>query len=191
MHDSPNLLADLRRRDPVAFSRLFEACSDRIFRLAVGLLENEDEAEDVVQDTFMRLFEHLEQFEGRANLSTWLYRVAYNASIDRLRKRRPTLPIGVEADEDERVPVPGVLIDWGRVPEACLASAELSAELDKAIASLPDKLRATFILREIEGLSTEQSAKVLDISMNTSKVRLHRARLLLRERLAEYFSELA
>lgn len=190
MTDERELVAALRRRDPVAFARLFESNSDKIYRLAVGLLQDESEAEGVVQDTFMRLFEHLDRFEERSMLSTWLYRVAYNASMDRLRKRRPTLALADEVDE-ETMPAPAILADWQQTPEAQLDSAELSAELDKAIANLPETLKAVFILREIEGLSTQESAQILDISVSATKVRLHRARLFLREQLAAYFAELA
>ena len=185
-----DLLDALRRRDPTAFAQLFEMYSDKLYRLSVGLLQDEDEAEGVVQDTFMRLFERLDQFEGRSKLGTWLYRVAYNQSMDRLRKRRPTVPLVDDFTDDEEIPMPAVFVDWRQVPEISLTSAEIKAELDKAIGSLPGKLKAIFILREIEGLSTLESTQILGISTSAAKVRLHRARLLLRERLAEYFAEL-
>ena len=191
MFDEQELLAALRRRDATAFSQLFEAYSDRVYRLAVGLLENEVEAEGVVQDTFMRLIERLDQFEGRSKLSTWLYRVAYNLCQDRLRKRKPISTLVEEVDDEGTIPTPTILIDWEQLPERCLTAAEISRELDEAIATLPPKLKAVFILREIEGLSTQACAEALDISVSATKVRLHRARLLLREQLATYFMEMA
>jgi len=190
MLDEQQLLVELRRRDPAAFSQLFEAFSDKIYRLAAGLLENETEADGVVQDTFMRLIERLDQFEGRSKLGTWLYRVAYNLCQDRLRKRRPVSPLILDYGDDDTIPVPTVLIDWNQVPEHCLTAAEINKELDKAIGTLPPKLKAVFMLREVEGLSTQECADVLDISLSATKVRLHRARLLLREQLAAYFEEL-
>lgn len=189
MLDENQLLLALRQRDPAAFAQLFEMYSDKVYRLALGLLEDENEAEGVVQDSFMRLLERLHQFEGRSKLGTWLYRVAYNLSIDQLRKRQPTLNL-LDANEDESIPLPAVLTDWREAPETWLASSELSLELDRAIASLPPKLKAVFILREIEGVSTTECAQALAISESAAKVRLHRARLLLRERLAEYVTEL-
>jgi RNA polymerase sigma-70 factor, ECF subfamily len=189
MFDENQLLTALRQRDSAAFTQLFDMYSDKVYRLAFGLLEDENEAEGVVQDAFMRLLERLDQFEGRSKLGTWLYRVAYNLSIDRLRKRRPMLSL-LDENEDEAIPMPAVLTDWREAPETWLASSELSQELDRAIASLPAKLKAVFILREIEGVSTEECAQVLAISESAAKVRLHRARLLLRERLAEYVMEL-
>ena len=100
MLNEREMVAALRRRDPAAFSQLFETYSDKVYRLAVGLLEDETEAEGVVQDTFMRLFEKLDQFEGRSKLSTWLYRVAYNLCQDRLRKRRPVSSLAMDVDND-------------------------------------------------------------------------------------------
>ena len=182
------LLTALRRRDPDAFTILFEEYSDKLFRLAVGLLENEAEAEGVVQDSFLRLFERLDQFEGRSKLSTWLYRVAYNISIDRIRKRRPTVALADEFEDDD-TPSPVILADWRDVPERLLTAAEIKDELDKAIASLPQKYKVVFTLRDIEGLSTRETAVITDLSTSAVKVRLHRARLFLRERLAESLME--
>ncbi len=190
MLDEQQLLAALRRRDPAAFSQLFEAYSDKIYRLAVGLLENEAEAEEVVQDSFMRLIERLDKFEGRSKLGTWLYRVAYNLCQDRLRKRKPLSPLILEYGDDETLSVPTVFIDWKQLPEHSLTSAEINTELDKAINTLPPRLKAVFMLREVEGLSTQECAEILEISISATKVRLHRARLLLREQLATYFAEL-
>lgn len=182
------LLAALRQREPEAFTQLFDLYSDKVYRLAYSQLENEDEAEGVVQDAFLRLFERLDQFEGRSKLSTWLYRVAYNLCQDRLRKRRPLLSLD-EENEDDDLPAPTVFIDWEELPERYLSATEVSAELDRAIAALPPKLKTVFMLREMEGLSTLECAEVLGISSSAAKVRLHRARLLLREDLAAYFVE--
>lgn len=183
MLNEQELLTALRRGEADAFALLFETYSDKIYRLSVGLLENEAEAEGIVQDTFLRFFERLDRFEGRSKISTWLYRVAYNASVDQLRQRKPYL--SMEFVDDDDLPLPAVFADWSQWPERLLSEAEVTAELDKAISALPEKYRAIFILREIEGLSTQETAQVTDLSVSAVKVRLHRARLLLRERLAE------
>ncbi len=188
MLNEQELLSALRRRDSAAFNQLFDTYSDKVYRLALSQLENEDEAEGVVQDAFLRLFERLDQFEGRSKLSTWLYRVAYNLCQDRLRQRRPLLSLD-EDNDDNDLPAPTVLIDWEDLPEQYLSAAEVSAELDRAIATLPPKLKTVFMLREMEGLSTRECAEVVGISVSAAKVRLHRARLLLREQLAAYFAE--
>ena len=188
MEKEQQLLTALRQGETAAFERLFETYSDKIYRLAAGLLEDNVEAEGVVQDSFLRLFEHLDRFEGRSKIGTWLYRVAYNVSIDRLRKRRPSLSITDEwDDENGPLPTPIILTDWQNLPERRFTEAEINIELDKAIAALPERLRAAFILYEIEGLSINESADILSISVSAAKVRLHRARLALRERLAESF----
>jgi RNA polymerase sigma-70 factor (ECF subfamily) len=183
MYSEQELIAALRRRDSDAFTFLFDSYSDKVYRLAAGLLEDDMEAEGVVQESFLRLFERLDQFEGRSKLGTWLYRMAYNAAIDRLRKRRPTLSLDV--GDDEEIPTPIILADWRDVPERLLAQAEIRQELDKAIAALPEKYRGIFILREIEGVSTRETAVITGLSISAAKVRLHRARLFLRERLSE------
>lgn len=184
MKSEQELISALRRREPDAFTFLFETYSDKIYRLAAGLLEDDIEAEGVVQESFLRLFEKLDQFEGRAKVGTWLYRVAYNTAVDRLRKRRPHVRMDVDID-DAHLPGPVVLTDWKQLPEQVLSESEIRAELDKAIAALPEKFRVVFMLREIEGLSTQETADIVGISVSAAKVRLHRARLALRERLAE------
>lgn len=189
MENEQALLEALREGNAAAFQQLFDTYSDKLYRLAAGLLQDDAEAESVVQDSFLRLIEHLDRFEGRSKVGTWLYRVAYNASMDQLRKRRPFLPLASEMDDEGPLPSPTILTDWRNVPERRLTEAEVSAELNRAISTLPEKLRAIFILYEVEGLSHAESAEVLDISISAAKVRLHRARLALRERLAAYFTE--
>lgn len=183
-NDSDTLLNALRARSPAAFSYVFEQYSDKIFRLSVSMLKNETEAEGVVQDSFLRLIERLDQFEGRANLGTWLYRIAYNLSVDRLRKRKPDVVLNDEPG-DCRLPAPVHLVDWQQWPEKLLTDSEVTAALDEAIAALPEKFRIVFILREVEGLSTQETAEITNLTLSAAKVRLHRARLFLREHLTQ------
>lgn len=191
MPDDYELLIALRARSPEAFRHVFEMYSDRMYRLAAGMLGNEDEAEDVVQDVFLRFFEKLDDFQGRSQVGTWLYRAVHNASVDRLRRRRPVLALSDEPESEDGTPLPAPLIlaDWSIAPEALLDDAEAQSQLEAAILALPESLRAVFLLRDIEGLSTAETAHILDISLSAAKVRLHRARLQLREQLSEYFSE--
>ena len=184
MYSEQELITALRRRDPDAFTYLFENYSDKVYRLAAGLLEDDMEAEGVVQESFLRLFQKLDQFEERSKISTWLYRVAYNAAIDKLRQRQPMAMLDFEMDDDD-IPVPFNLADWENGPERLLTDHEIRIELDAAIGALPEKLRGIFILREIEGLSTRETAEITGLSVSAAKVSLHRARLLLREYLAE------
>jgi len=185
----------LRAGDPAALSLLFETYADRVYRLAIGLLRDPSAAEDIVQVTFLSAMTHLDRFEGRSSLGTWLYRVAYNASIDRLRRPtdEPLPPDEPDPDEDPAtgavLPLPRSIVNWAGTPEQWLADREVMAELDQAIAELPQSLRVVFLLRDIEGLSTEETAEALGLSEGATKVRLHRARLAMRERLSVYFSE--
>lgn len=186
MTDEPTLIAALRQRDSQALSSVFEAWSDPLFRLAAGLLRDEQAAEDVVQSTFVALLRHVDTFDGRARLSTWLYRVAYNDCMGRLRA--PVETEDVDAwDESEFLPP--TLVDWRALPEAAVTSDEARAEMARAIGQLTPTLRAVFTLRDIEGLSVHDTAEALGASEAAVKVNLHRARLFLREKLTSYFEE--
>lgn len=177
----------LKRRDPDALAAIFDRYANRIYRLAVGMLHDEQQADGVVQDTFIKLIERIDAFEGRADIGTWLYRVAYNECLGRLRRekrhRSDTLD---DLPEDT---LPAHFVDWGSLPETALADTEAQAHMQAAIAALPPSLRAVFTLRDVEELSTRETAQALSISEGAVKVRLHRARLALRESLAAYFEE--
>ncbi len=181
------LINRLKQRDSDALAEVFEMYSDKIYHLALSLMHDEQVADGVVQNTFMALIEHIDSFEGRSALSTWLYRVAYNEAMGRLRRAKPQ----VEWDEtdDEEICVPETLVDWQTLPENLLSGAELMQEIDRAVQTLNPNLRAVFILRDVEEFSTEETATILNIAAGAVKVRLHRARLALREQLSSYFQE--
>ncbi|MBI5928941.1 MAG: sigma-70 family RNA polymerase sigma factor [Chloroflexi bacterium] len=182
------LIAALRQRDPAAFADVFATYSDKIYRLAVSLLHDEQAADGVVQDTFLALIEHIHTFEERASLATWLYRVAYNHAQTRLRHQRPQVDLDEWADDN--IALPEKMIDWSTLPELLLTGEEAKAQIMTAISTLSPSLRAVFILRDVEELSTEATAEALGIQPGAVKVRLHRARLALRETLAGYFEEI-
>jgi RNA polymerase sigma-70 factor (ECF subfamily) len=180
----------LRSGDPQALAALFEAYADRIYRLALSLLRDPSAAEDIVQETFVSAITHLDRFEGRSSLGTWLYRVGYNASLDWLRRRRDEpLPPDEPGDESDAVPLPRSLVEWTLTPESRQAEGEMAAELDRAIGELSEGLRVVFLLRDVDELSTQETADALGLTEGAVKVRLHRARLALREKLADYFAE--
>lgn len=185
--DEAGLVAGLKRRDPDAFVAFFEAHADRVYRLALGMLGNETDAEEITQMTFISAMEAIDRFEPRAKLDTWLYRIAHNHALMLARKRRP-----VDAIPDEDEPgAPQTLVDWRDLPEERLLGQEAQERLWAEIARLPEGLRAAFTLRDVEGLSTADCAHVQSITEAACKVRLHRARLWLRERLSDYFAEWA
>jgi RNA polymerase sigma-70 factor (ECF subfamily) len=187
MPDEQDLIAALRRRDMDALAAVFETYSDRIYRLAVSLLHDEQTADGVVQDTFLSLIEHIDTFEGRSKLGTWLYRVAYNHIMGQIRRHKPQFEL--DDDDNDDLPMPEKLVDWDTLPEALLTSSELQEVIARAVETLSPTLRAVFLLRDIEELSTEETAQALGIQEGAVKVRLHRARLALREQLAGYFEE--
>lgn len=187
------LLEALRQGDPAAYRQLVTSNSANVYNVALKLLGDEQEAEDVLQETFLSAFEAIERFEGRSKLSTWLYRIAYNASLMRLRKREQMTTFSLDR------PLPGEdraghsvsrhLVDWSMVPDDQLLTAEARQVMDHAIAELPETLRSAFVLRDMQGLSGAETAEILGITVQAVKNRLHRARLQLRERLSEYFAE--
>lgn len=186
------LLERIRAGDKTACAECIDLHSAGVYRLALRMLGDPYEAEDIVQETFLNAFRTIDSFEGRSSLGTWLYRIAYNAALMRLRQKQPLyVSIDPAGEEEEAAATPVQLFDWCCLPEEDFQSAEARSELERAIGELPEPLRAVFILRELEGLSTEETAQALDLSVANVKVRLHRARLWLRERLSDYFAELA
>ncbi len=175
--------------DQDAFRELVERYSGTVYNLALRLTNNPQEAEEVLQETFISAFRALDRFEGRSKLSTWLYRIAYNAALMRLRKREPaTTSIDEPVVGEEGEVLPRQLVDWGALPDEIVLNGELQAALHRAVGSLPESLRAVFVLSDIEGLSTAETAETLNLTETNVKVRLHRARLALREKLADYFA---
>lgn len=179
------LLERLRQRDTSALAELYERYANRLYRLGLRLLHDPDLAGDIVQTAFMALIDHIDTFEGRASLGTWLYRVAYNEAVGRLRARQ-TLPLLEETDD---VSPPEALCDWSALPEDAVYRAEAAGQIDAALEALPPVLRAVFQLRDIEELSTRETADALGMTEAAVKVALHRARLRLREQLSAYFIE--
>jgi RNA polymerase sigma-70 factor, ECF subfamily len=190
INQEPFSLEALKKGDRVEFARLVEAYSPHIYRLALKMLDNPQDAEDILQETFIKAFRSLNGFDGRSKVSTWLYRIATNEALMLIRKRKPdsiSLQEPVENIEGEQEPLQ--IVDWCCLPEDELLSTEVRRQLDKAVESLPHSLRLVFLLRDIEGLSTRETAEVLDLTETAVKTRLSRARLRLREELTAYFSE--
>jgi RNA polymerase sigma-70 factor (ECF subfamily) len=179
-------LESMRRGDPTCLGGFFEAWADRLYSLSLRLTGDPAAAEDVVQEAFVKLMAGADRIEGRSRLATWLYRVAYNASMDRLREQKKLAPVPPDEDDEAALPMPTTLAEFGRSPEAMLRDAEMRHALDEAIQSLPPSLRAAFLLRDVEGLTTAEAAEALGLTETNLKVRLHRARLLLRERLSAF-----
>ncbi len=186
------LLERIRSGDKSACDDCVRQHAPGIYRLALRLMRNEAEAEDVMQEAFLSAFKGIDRFDGRSELRTWLYRIAYNAALMRLRRPKPEFLAMDELNElAEGTPLPEQFFDWSRLPHQELEKAELRAEMERAVQELPEKLRAVFIMRELEELSTEETARALGVRVEVVKTRLHRARLWLRERLSAYFASAA
>lgn len=180
----------LQHKDKHAFAELVNQNSERIYRLALKMTGNPQDAEDVLQETFIKAFNHIDRFEGRSKVSTWLYRIAVNESLMLLRKRKDgmvDIDAGVETDSGDILP--RQIVDWCCLPERELMSGEARKHIKQAIRKLSDANRAAFLLRDVEGLSTREAAKALDISESALKVRLMRARMQLREDLTSFFGQ--
>lgn len=193
MIDSKNSISikALRAGDRSEFARLVDAYSGQLHRLALKMLGNESDAEDVLQNTFLKAFQHIGEFEGRSSLSTWLYRIASNEALMLLRKHRP------ESNFTDRLPQdqengdvdPIEFADWCCLPEEEFLTTESRSALDQAVQHLPETLRIVFILRDIENLSIHETSQTLGLSETAVKTRLLRARLRLREELSSYYGE--
>jgi RNA polymerase sigma-70 factor (ECF subfamily) len=184
------LITALKQGDKKACAELVKRFSPHIYNVALRLVREPTEAEEVLQETFINACRKVEGFEGRSSLATWLYRIAANNSLMRLRQQHlPIISLDEPQESEEDLPAPQEIADWDWNPDQLILTEEAHQVLTEAVENLPETLRAAFVLRDLEGLSTQEAAEVLGISPAALKVRLHRARLLLRERLSPYFSE--
>jgi RNA polymerase sigma-70 factor (ECF subfamily) len=176
------LIARARDRDEAAVRAIMQSNNRRLYRIARGILRNDSEAEDVVQETYVRAFTHLEDFRGDSSLATWLARIAINEALGRLRRARPsvdvsTLAPGVLEAQIIQFPLSGASED----PERTMAQREIQHVVEHAIDELPETFRLVFITRVIEGMNVEETAQILGLKPETVKTRLHRARAMLRD----------
>jgi RNA polymerase sigma-70 factor, ECF subfamily len=179
----------LRAGEKTAFADLVDMTSTKIYALALRMLNNEQDAEDVLQETYLKAYRALPGFEYRSSLYTWVFRIAANEALMMLRKRKNAAPM-VEVDEEkEEDDSPLEIVDWCCLPESEFLTAETKDELAKAAGQLSPVLRLVFLLRDVQGFSVSETAQILGINENVVKTRLVRARLKLRNILSSYFSE--
>ena len=189
-HPDIALVDRVRAGDVAAYDELVHKYERQVFRIAQHITQNREDAEDVMQDAFVKAFEKLDQFQGNSKFYTWLVRIAVNESLMRLRKRRTGKMVSMD-DEilTEEGSVPRDFADWAPDPEQNYNQTELADILRKTIQGLPPGFRVVFVLRDVDGLSTEETAQTLGLSIPAVKSRLLRARLQLRERLSRYFKQ--
>jgi RNA polymerase sigma-70 factor (ECF subfamily) len=176
------LVRRAQSRDEAAVRAIIKANNRRLYRLARGILRNDGEAEDVVQETYVRAFTHLAEFRGDSSLSTWLSRIAMNEALGRLRRQRPgvelsSLPSGTVEAQIIQFPLLSATDD----PERTMAQREITHVVEGAIDELPEAFRMVFITRVVEGMNVEETADILGLKPETVKTRLHRARTMLRD----------
>ncbi len=191
MSDSEISIALLKAGDRTELAKMVETFANPIYRLGLKITTREQDAEDVLQQTFEKAIRALPNFEERSSLATWLFRIAYNEALMLLRKHKPQVSLDADPEEDgdDNPQPPMELADWSALPEAELLTGETGAVLNEAIAALPLRYRSVFLLRDVEGLSIRETAEALRISEPAVKTRLMRARIALREQLAHYFGE--
>jgi len=186
--DETILVAQAREGDMQAFSELVRRYENKIFRLAQHITQNREDAEDVLQETFLKAYEHLNQFQGQSKFYTWIVRIAVNQALMKLRRRKTDKSVSldetIDTGEDTIV---REIAAWDEDPEQRFSRDEIGEILDSAIESLEPPYRSVFVLRDIEELSTEETAEALGLSVPAVKSRLLRARLQLREKLTRQF----
>jgi len=174
--------------DMEAFAELVRRYERRIYRMARQITQNDEDAEDVLQESFLKAFQHLDSFQGQSKFYTWVTRIAVNESLMKLRKRKSDRTVSLDENiETDEEPIVREIAVWDDTPESKYSQEELRQILDKAIESLKPIFRTVFILRDVEELSTEETAEVLGLSIAAVKSRLLRARLQLGERLTRVF----
>src|SRR5258708_3462936 len=188
INDELVLVQAAKKGDLEAFSELVKRYDRNVFRIAQHITHNEEDAQDVVQEAFLKAYTNLEQFQGNSKFYTWLVRIAVNEALMKLRRRRSDKTVSLDEDVvTEEGSMPREVADWSPNPEQLYGQSELGDILKKTIQGLPPGFRTVFVLRDVEGLSTEETAEMLGLSIPAVKSRLLRARLQLRERLAKYF----
>ncbi|MEO7143420.1 MAG: RNA polymerase sigma factor [Bryobacteraceae bacterium] len=186
--DETGLVEKAKTGDTAAFTTLVNAYARKIFRLAKHITQSDEDAEDVLQETFLKAYEHLSGFQGNSKFYTWVVRIAVNEALMKLRKRKSdkTVPLDEPIDTGEEEVTREIAV-WGDSPEDQYSREELGEILNQAVETLKPAFRTVFVLRDIEELSTEETAEALGISVPAVKSRLLRARLQLREKLTQQF----
>ena len=186
--DESLLISEAKAGNYAAFEELVNRYEKKIYRLGMNITGNREDAEDVLQEAFLKAFEHLPEFREDSRFYTWIVRIAVNEALMKLRKRRTSREVPMEDSSDENGEVlVREFADWKPNPEQVYARAELEEILQGGVKALPEGFRTVFYLRDVEGLSTEETADLLNLSVSAVKARLFRARLRLREELSRIF----
>ena len=187
--DETIVVEKAKNGDKRALSQLVNTYSGRIYNLALRILRNKEDAEDILQETFLTVVEKLHTFDGRSGFFTWIYRIATNASLMKLRKKKIIFQdISDDSDYAESIES-RVFVDWTQDPSINIYDEEVKKKINEAINKLSEIYRSVFVLRDIEGLSIKETSAILNITEENVKIRLRRARQYLRDILSDYFEE--
>ncbi len=181
--DESELIKKAKSGDKKALSRLVNNYEKTVYNFAFKICRNPEKAENTMQETFLSMIKSLRQFDGKSKLSTWLYRIVMNHCLMELRKKKHNF-ISIDDNESE-IPEDKLIPDWSAIPSDIAENAELKNILDTAINKLSLDYRVVFILRDVNGLSTEETAKIAELSVPAVKSRLHRARAFLRNEISK------
>jgi RNA polymerase sigma-70 factor (ECF subfamily) len=186
------LVERLRKHDPTAVTDLSDTYGTKIYQLAFRYLRNREDAEEVAQDVLLKVYQKIDAFRGDAALSSWIYRITFNAAMSRLREFKQNLPNAMEkTDEENGLPQKREVVDWSPLADEEMLRGEMRRALVRALKEMPVLYRAPVILRDVQGLSTEEASAVLHVKEQTLKSRLHRGRLMLREHLQDFSTGLS
>src|SRR3954467_11248367 len=183
-----NLVERLKAQDPAAVADLSSSYGAKIYQLAFRYLKNREDAEEVAQDVLLKVYQKIDAFRGDSALSSWIYRITFNAAMSRLREFKQNLPAApdVNRDNDVSQPVRREVVDWSPLADEEVFRVEMRQTLVRALQELPVLYRAPVLLREVQGLTTEEASAILHVKEQTLKSRLHRGRLMLREQLSKF-----
>lgn len=186
-HFEARLVKLARKGDQTAFAELVELYKDKIFHLAYRMLSNRHEAEDIVQEAFLRVYKNFHRYDEKQKFSTWLYRIATNLCIDKLRKRKPSYYLDAEMNDQEGMDGYSLIPGDERTPESEYLLSETQRTIHQAIAGLPSKYKSVIILRYLQDMSLQEISDVLEMPVTTVKTRVHRGREFLRKKLENKF----
>ncbi len=186
------LVRDMKAGQMEAFDKIFELYQRKIYALSFNMTRNQMDAQDVTQEVLLTIYRKIDTFQGKSAFSSWVYRITLNATYMKLRTKKKEQYVSL----DESLPSfnhagfqNDKVSDWSKNTDSLLFSNETKGVIEKAVALLPEKEKVVFMLRDVEGLSTEKVGDILDLTVPAVKSRLHRARLFLRKRLSSYFDE--
>lgn len=183
------LIKKIRQGDQRAFEEIVEKYQSRCYRLAKNLTKNDSDAEEVLQEVFYTVFKKIDQFREKSAFSSWLYRITVNASFMKLRSKKSDRTVSIEDIPTLETGRSTPVLDWSSRPDEELYSTEVRELLTKAINKLPEEYRSVLVFRDVEGLTNDEVAEALNLTIPAVKSRLHRARLFLRKSLADYYEK--